>query len=140
MIIYIAGRFEDRGRIRPWRERLRDYGYTVGSSWLNHPDEVVPLPANHALWKREATRDLQEIRDAHILIVDTLSETPRGGREVEFGYGYALDMDIYLVGPPRNVFHALATRQFDTWEACIEFFRDFWGTNRVGKVGFSQTV
>ena len=68
-------------------------------------------------------RDVLELLDSEAIILDTFDVTPRGGREVEWGaFVFGKVRFGYVVGPKRNVFHELATKQFDIWEQCIDYF------------------
>ena len=125
--IYIASYFNTKARLLPIRDQLNAMGYHVISTWLDEPttNNTHPfLPPSEADSVRYAIRDYQEIQDCDLLICDTFDETLRGGREVELGYALGKMKQVYVVGPRRNVFH-FTVRHFDTWEACIEFLKDF---------------
>lgn len=119
--IYIAASFAARERLRPVRDRLFAMGYDVTSSWL---DEVAqPEGMDKDTFDRKlAIKDLVEAGSADILIQDTLTESTTGGSHTEWGIGLARfqRQRLYIVGPRKSVFHQLADRQFDTWEACFE--------------------
>ena len=122
MTIYIAGKFSARYRLRPYKTVLEGLGYTVSSSWLDQPEDVGPssMPKNHVLAIQEAQRDLIEVRQANIFLLDTLDESNTGGREVELGYALHNDyMKVIIVGPLRNVFHTIVTEHYNTWEDCL---------------------
>lgn len=120
MKIYLAGFFDTRARLRPIRDAIWQIGHEVVSTWL---DEVaIPSNMTQEIWyKKLAMRDLAEIRSADMLLVDTADETPRGGREVEFGFalGRFQGIEIWIVGPQRNVFHRLADRHFEEWKPAL---------------------
>jgi len=101
--IYIASFYDTRDRLRPIIGLLESWGYTVTSRWIRYQEDVKP--AEEDLGKY-AQRDFDDIDDADILVLDTLDETPRGGREVELGYAIG-KKEIMIVGPKRNVFHRL---------------------------------
>lgn len=117
MNIYIAGKYEARGRLRGERARLRAMDHEVISSWLDetaHRDEC-----DRAYLQRAAWRDLRELERATLVFADTLDESTTGGREVEVGYALALGKPVWLIGPQRNVFHYLIRRPFVTWDAAL---------------------
>lgn len=121
MKIYIASFFDTRERLRPHRDALWKMGHEVVSSWL---DEVAK-PAHMSkdeFWRKLAFKDLAEVRAADMLIIDTLDVSPRGGREVEFGFalGAFAGKTTVLVGPVRNVFHELADYKFEDWDTALE--------------------
>lgn len=129
--IYIAGKFEAQARLRAARQRIHEAraGKVVGT-WLDEEPESETTAAQRLEF---ATRDLKEIGcDADLLILDTFDDDPRGGREAEFGFALGLQftdkilalpghvvMDVWLVGPKRNVFHELVPH-FRTWSEVVE--------------------
>lgn len=120
MKIYIASFFDTRQRIRPFADQLWTKGHEVVSSWLNETAKPDGM-SKQEFWRKLAIKDLAEVKQADCIILDTLDITPRGGREVEFGFALAhfQTKSIWLVGPVRNVFHELVDRRFDTWEQLI---------------------
>ena len=117
MKVYLAARFETRATLRPVRDSLWKMGHEVVSTWI---DETVK-PAGmgqDVFWKKLALKDLAEIKSADLLVLDTHVGSERGGKEVEFGYalGRFQSMQVFLVGPIRNVFHELCDQRFETWD------------------------
>ncbi len=110
--IYIAGKFEARARLRTYAETILGYGHRVVSSWL-----FAPLVQGQDSAVREAYRDLEEVVLSDLLILDTYDESTTGGRDVEFGVAYANGIEIWVVGPERNIFHALSADHFPVTEA-----------------------
>lgn len=121
-MIYIAGKFTAKDRLREERDRLRKLGYVVTSGWLEEPE--TDYTADAAYKVECAKRDLDEVVRAKTLIIDTLDVSDTGGREVEFGVALGNCDQIYVVGPLRNVFHYLVPERchFDSWDALIEDF------------------
>lgn len=111
--IYIAGKFEAQRRLRSVRAEIesRGLGEVVGT-WLD--EEEAPGKVTEAQKFEYAVRDLSEIRQADLLILDTYDDNLRGGREVEYGYAIASGAAVWVVGPKRNVFHELAS-VFPSW-------------------------
>ena len=122
MKIYIASFFDTRERLRPYKDRLWKQGHEVVSSWLDEQAKPGGMDTS-TFWKKLAIKDIAEVESADCVILDTLDVTPRGGREVEFGYalGGHQSKFTYIVGPVRNVFHTLADRQFDDWDALLAY-------------------
>ena len=122
--IYIASFFNTKERLLPERDKLRAAGHEVISSWLKEAPN--PTATIHSYAPEELTsyayRDLGEISIADVLIIDTIDETPRGGREVELGFALAHKLFVIRVGPVRNVFHYLVNVAFDDWPEVHEFF------------------
>jgi len=97
-------------------------GHEVVSTWL---DEVAK-PAGmtqETFWRKLAVKDLAEVKACDLLIADTMDVTPRGGREVEFGFalGGHQSKHVFIVGPVRNVFHTLADIRFESWDECLNY-------------------
>jgi len=128
MKIYIASFFDDRIRLHEPAAKLWALGHEVVSSWLyevHKPDGMTQVEFEMKL----AIKDLTEIEAADLVIIDTMSITPRGGREVEYGYALRSHQRTleFIVGPVRNIFHRLADRQFDDWEQCIAHIKSRGG-------------
>ena len=114
MKVYIASKFSSRHRMRPIKFKLKQLGFDMLSDWIdnnpldetiggdydsigNHPD------ASHAI----AQRDLEQVLECDIFIIDTQDISSTGGRECELGMALmAPTPRIFRVGPIRNVFHA----------------------------------
>jgi hypothetical protein len=116
--IYLAGRFEARERLKAIRDRLRVLGHQVVSTWMDEESAGAP---DDTAGRYYALRDLAELRQANALFLDTLDADDRGGREAEWGYSLGrMYGERVIVGPATgNIFHALATRRFPTWEDCF---------------------
>ena len=125
MKLYIASFFDTRQRLRPYAEQLWHKGHEIVSSWLNETAKPAHMSKDE-FWKKLAIKDLAEIKQADLLIIDTVDITPRGGREVELGFALAhfQTKSTWLVGPVRNVFHELVDRRFDSWEDVVEALPD----------------
>src|SRR4029077_17405618 len=122
MKIYITSVFESRPRIRPYRDKLWELGHEITASWLDESKKPSGMELL-IFWKKLAIKDLSEIRAAECFILDTLEDSPRGGKEAEFGAAVSAVQPkfVYLVGPRKNVFHYLVDQQFDTWKECIAY-------------------
>jgi len=123
--IYIASKFSSRHRLQPNKFKLKHMGFDVLSDWIdnnpldetlggdydsigNHPD------ASHDI----AVRDIAQVLECDIFIIDTQDISATGGRECELGMALmALTPRIFRIGPIRNVFHAhKSIRVFTSWE------------------------
>ncbi len=118
--MYIASWFDTRVRLRPVADSLWHKGHEVVSSWINETAKPEGM-TQQEFWKKLAIKDLAEVKQADMIIVDTLDITPRGGREVEYGFALAHFQTkmCWIVGPVRNVFHELADRRFDNWDDAL---------------------
>lgn len=117
MRCYIAGKYTAQDRLRIERDRLRALGHYVSSNWMDQPEKTYAVTPERAI--SEAYRDIEEIRDADTLIIDTLDESNTGGREVELGCALAWGHKIVRIGPERNIFHSLAPATFPDWESFL---------------------
>lgn len=112
--VYIASKFSSRYRLRPLKFKLEQLGFKVLSDWIdNNPlDETIggdyDSIGNHPDASHDiAERDLRQVKECHIFIIDTQDVSPTGGREVELGMALLREAPyIFRVGPIRNVFHA----------------------------------
>lgn len=135
-IIYIAGKFSSRQRLRPWRWKLLADGYPVLSRWM--VDDADPSSENDSLGdnleqcQSMAGRDQGELLNAQLFIIDTLDISQTGGREVELGYAMGLGIVTVRVGPIRNVFHTVVDQAFSTWEDLYEWMLITYGSTAEG--------
>lgn len=117
--IYIAGKFDAQARLRAERDRIHAAGLgLVVGSWLEE-EKNPPGELTVAQEMEYATRDHWEVAESDLLILDTFDDNPRGGREVEYGMARALNIDTWIVGPRRNVFHQLSPK-FDSWNEVVD--------------------
>lgn len=123
MKIYIAGRFDDKQRLKQSALYLESIGHTVVSSWLDENVKPEAIPTE-SFMRGIAIVDALEVNKADCFILDTqYGVGERGGRENEFG---AIMLDPYVlkvvVGPLRTVFHRLFDVHFNTWEQLMDNF------------------
>ena len=135
--VYIASKFASRVQIMKHKRELQAIGFEVLSTWMEPEEDTLgadfdSLAANLDESKRCAVRDLKEISQCDIFIIDTTYPANAGGRTCEVGavlYRQLYEDNeviIYRVGPITNVFHALASPIKD-WEAMIEEMRRVYG-------------
>lgn len=127
--IYLAGKFQAQSRLKIMAGHLNQMGYTIVGTWLDEevstaaPAGWVLSPLSNETHTQYAKRDLAEVMLADLLILDTIDDDNRGGREVEFGIALARGIPTVVVGPLRNIFHHLATQHYCDW---TEFFQGQW--------------
>lgn len=128
MKIYVASKFSSRYRLRPIKFKLQQLGFNVLSDWIdnnpldetlggdydsigNHPD------ASHYI----AERDISQVLECDIFIIDTQDVSQTGGRECELGMALMAGKQlVFRVGPIRNVFHAhKSIRVVKSWEEML---------------------
>jgi len=110
--IYIAGKFTAKDRLYPHAMTLLGQGHRVLSSWLFAPAAPGRITPGHV---KEVQRDVEEVKECNLLILDTLDESNTGGREVELGIALALGIEVWRIGPARSEFHMLADRKYAFW-------------------------
>lgn len=113
-VVYIAGRFTEKDRLNRHRVALRKRGFEVSSSWMDEPDGLDNDTVTTEQSRNAAVRDLDEINECDILILDTFGEGG-GGRFVEWGFAEANDKLLLLVGPKVSVFDTLAFARLKYW-------------------------
>ena len=121
MNIYLAGRFSTGPRLRVIRTQLENLGHVVTSTWLDEPSSLSFEKLTDKERRSFAARDLFDIGQSQVLALDLLRAPSRGGCEVEFGFALSSPRykTTYIVGAPRNIFHFLAAKTFDSWEELI---------------------
>jgi nucleoside 2-deoxyribosyltransferase len=103
--IYLAAPYARREQMKAHRGRLHDAGHEVVSSWID-----LTIEETHATpyeLGEMARTDLAEIDDCDTLVLFAGETTKSHGRQVEFGYALAKEKQLFLVGPPENIFHVL---------------------------------
>lgn len=108
---YLAGKYTAKDRLRQFRDMIIERtGWTCTSRWLDH--NLVEAEVDEQGLIEEARKDVEDVLDCDIFILDTEDVSETGGREVELGIasGFA---DIIVVGPIRNIFHRLADEHYE---------------------------
>ena len=141
--IYIAARYSRRSEMRGYAQVLAQHGFIVTSRWLweEYPENVTISDLSPQENELCAQRDLEDIREAEMFIFfaeDPLVGTPRGGRHVEFGYALAFGMEIYVIGPPENIFHFTGNVQHcSSIEKCISLL---YSLNNYATMGHDNAL
>ncbi len=121
MTVYLAAKFESKDRMRLIKKSLEELGYPVISRWLDEEATCYPETITSS-YRANSVRDLEDIKKAKCLILDTTVEDINGGREVEWGFAMSrMECLRLLVGPHRNVFHTLAHHSFADWNECLKW-------------------
>lgn len=108
MKLYLAAAFQRQAEIRGYRGALEAAGHEVTSRWLDNdaPDSVT-LGKPCGEWAEFARSDVDDVRNADVLVSFTSGELARGGRHVEYGLAVAWGLQRVIVGPVEHVFHML---------------------------------
>jgi hypothetical protein len=83
---------------------LHEAGFDVTSTWHDVLSGYDKDKSDQELADC-AARDIREMSEADIFLQLTEEPSITGGSNVELGLAMATDMDIYVIGPKRNVFH-----------------------------------
>jgi len=117
--VYLSGKWSQRKEMQAHAKQLWHAGYEVVSSWVTEGGDDA---WRYGSWRdaKIALRDLVQIAQADIFIIDTLAPLSAGGgggRECELGFALAQfqHMEIWRVGPVMNPFHSLANEAFEDW-------------------------
>lgn len=134
--VYLAGPWSYKEQMKVIKKVFEDAGFNVVSRWIDlhveKPDEAQGgwAEANEAIMKREAVNDIEDVKDAAVLVL--LNIQPRGqestGKAVETGLAIAWNKPVILVGDKTNVFHYLdSVFQVDGITQAIDTIRSIWG-------------
>ncbi|GEM_PF-6660459 len=118
MKLYLAARYERRLELAHYAVLLRQQGHEVTSRWLED-NAHLSLP-------EQVRMDLEDLEAAEALV--SFTEEPgvysRGGRHVEYGYALAQAKQLFVVGPPENIFHRTADHQFRSPGLLLSWMRE----------------
>jgi hypothetical protein len=94
----------------------------VTGTWLQEvakPEGMTSDEFKHKL----AMKDVAEVYAADAIILDNPQSS--GGKNVEWGVavGQHQKKILWLVGQPSNVFHYLADKRFENWDACLKHLK-----------------
>src|SRR3990167_7317675 len=121
MSLSLAASFSRRAELSAYAAELRALGHTVTSRWhegeRHQASEEELLGDDQTTASRLAYEDWDDLERAELVIAFTDGARRHGGaRHVELGLALALGIPTWVCGPREHVFHALADRQFATWE------------------------
>jgi hypothetical protein len=127
-MVYLAARYSRNAEMRGYRDALAHLDITVTSRWIDlHPDIVgtheeskdgPELNQEPEQCAPMAWHDLDDLDTADWVVSFTGAGGRRGGRHVEFGYAFARNKRLFVIGPREHVFHTLPeVEHFPTWSA-----------------------
>ena len=116
MHVYLAARYGRHEEMVSYAKVLEDAGHVVTARWIRGGHELQKGDRHAVAEQNErfAIEDVEDITKSDCVI--SFSEDPKtadkkrpskGGKDVEFGLGLALNKRMILVGPRVNVFHWL---------------------------------
>jgi len=133
--IYIAAPYPRRVELLPIAHELLAMGHYLTCRWMfvNEEDNLKSAASQEErmrLKQMYALQDLDDVKASEIVLSFTVDpdryheqEIGRGGRHVEFGYGYLLGRTMVNVGKVENIFHVLPNViTFDSWEEARPWF------------------
>lgn len=125
MKIYISGTYAEQKRFREYASRLFLLGHKVTGTWLHETSKPSYLSEDE--WFRQlAVKDLCELSEADVIIMDEDGKSTSGGRYVEWGYALGrFDMLKFLVCEKvYGVFQQLADKHFTNWDDVIKYIEE----------------
>ena len=87
--IYVAGKLEDKDRVRVIQAMLRNAGHEITVDWTTNSQNS----------RVQAIKDLRGVADADILVAVFEKDLPYKGTYVELGAALALGKPVYILGP-----------------------------------------
>ena len=93
--VYVAGKWQDREKVRHWHKVLRDNGHAVTCDWTDHD---YPGDGQEHLLAGYAQADIKGVQDCDLLIA--LFEWPYRyrGALAEVGAALALNKPVWVLG------------------------------------------
>ena len=86
--VYVAGKWEDREKVRRVQARLRALGDTITHDWTN----------SREIDREEALRDIEGVKQCDMLVAVLSEEYNHRGTWVEIGAALALGRPVYIIG------------------------------------------
>jgi hypothetical protein len=126
MKIYVAGKYQDKDKVRYIHQLLRGSGHEITCDWTNevkYPNNAPPEDK-----KYYAIDDVRGVKDADLIIVLMTIPYEYKGAWVEFGIALGTDTPIRVIGDcgDKCIFinHPLVTKYTDIQSAigdiCLE--------------------
>ncbi len=119
MKIYLAARFSRRIEMSKVADTLKEYGFEITARWVYGGETNLSRT-------QVALLDLEDVDKADLVLSFTEkfgTETPGGGRHVEFGYGIAKGKKVVVIGDRECVFHhEPRVEQYDTLDDWLSIY------------------
>jgi nucleoside 2-deoxyribosyltransferase len=94
--VYVAGKFQEKERVRRVQALVREYGHEITCDWTVEDDSLFDGEALRAYWRRCAQDDVAGVRACDALIL--LPHARGKGLWVELGIALALNKRVIVVG------------------------------------------
>ena len=98
--IYVAGKYEEKERIREVMNILRGVGHTITVDWTEDAQNT----------RQQAIKDLRGVADADIYVGVFEKDLPYKGALVELGAALALGKPVYILGDAVHVKNCIFLR------------------------------
>lgn len=95
--IYLASGFSNSVKMRHYKQILEAMGFTITSRWIDYDQRPAKNGDWEELYRRISVKDLYDVEECDIIIVDALKPSTRGGYNTELGYGYAINKHIIVI-------------------------------------------
>lgn len=129
MRIYLASNWDSKKRMAGLRDQIEaTTSHNVCARWLDEQSNQNFQELEPDMAALNAYRDLGEICTVDLLIIDTAEESNTGGREVEYGFALGAGRPVWVVGPDRNIFHAVSRKHFTNWVDCLRALAQLYGS------------
>ena len=108
-VVFLAGSYNSKEALKAVRDRINTIsGFRVQASWLDSDKENA---------EETAMRNLEEVTNAEVFILDSMLPSTTGGYHVELGVAFCTGAVTYRVGPARNLYHELVMHDVPDWES-----------------------
>ena len=108
-VVFLAGSYDSKEALKDVRDKINLIpGFRVQTSWLD--GDLRPK-------EETAARNLEEVGDSDVFVLDTLLPSTTGGYHVELGVAFCTGAVTYRVGPARNLYHTLTMHNVLDWES-----------------------
>ncbi len=93
--VYVAGKWQDRTKIRLWYALLKELGYEITCDWTAHE---YPGEDEANLLEEYAVADIEGVQDCDLLLAVFEEDLHYRGALVEMGAALALKKPVWILG------------------------------------------
>ncbi len=90
--IYVAGKWQERERIRGIHRALRGLGHKITVDWTGHEEDDTEFPSGYAV------EDVRGVQNADLFIGLFANKHEYKGALVEMGVALGLNIPVYIIG------------------------------------------
>lgn len=92
--IYVAGKWEDKERVREVQEYLKRFGHTITHDWT----QAESCGDDEERWKEHASNDKKGVLSADAFVGVFEKDLKYSGALAEFGMACAIGIPCYILG------------------------------------------